>query len=135
MEPLRPKNQAFLPDLGSDEVIDYEKTRFDDAVQGVDVVFNTIGGDFQERSWKVLNKGGILVSIVQPPSAELAAKYRVRAEMLGSEPSAAQLVEIAKLVDAGRAKTIVERVLPLAESRQAHEVSEKGISAAKSSRS
>ena len=120
------KNEAFLRELGTDEVVDYEKTRFDDVVEGVEVVFDTIGGDTQERSWRVLNKGGILISIVQPPAAELAAKYGVRAEMLGMQPNSAQLAEIAKLVDSGHVKLFVERVLPLSEARQAHELSEKG---------
>jgi NADPH:quinone reductase-like Zn-dependent oxidoreductase len=120
------KNQSFLRELGTDEPIDYEKTRFEDAVQGVDMVFDTIGGDTQERSWQVLNKGGILVSLVQPPPAELAAKYGVRAEMLGMQPSSGQLAEIAKLVDSGHLKIVVERVLALSEARQAHELSEKG---------
>ncbi|PWT85191.1 MAG: NADPH:quinone reductase [Acidobacteria bacterium] len=120
------KNQAFLRELGTDEPIDYERTRFEDAADGADVVFDTIGGDTQERSWKVLNKGGILVSIVQPPAAELAAKYGVRAEMLGMQPNSAQLAEIAKLVDSGHANVVVQNVLPLSEARQAHELSEQG---------
>ena len=120
------KNQAFLRELGTDEPIDYENTGFDDAVEGVDVVFDTIGGDIQERSWKVLNKGGILVSIVQPPAAELAAKYGVRGEVLYMQTNSAQLTEIAKLIDSGHVKVVVQRVLPLSEARQAHELSEKG---------
>jgi len=72
------KNQALLRELGTDEPIDYGTTRFDDVVRGVEVVFDTVGGDTQERSWKVLNKGGILVSIVPPPPpAELAAPNMV----------------------------------------------------------
>jgi NADPH:quinone reductase-like Zn-dependent oxidoreductase len=120
------KNQAFLRELGTDEPIDYENTGFDDAVEGVDVVFDTIGGDIQERSCEVLNKGGILVSIVQPPAAELAAKYGVRAEVLYMQTKSAQLTEIAKLIDSGHVKVVVQRVLPLSEARQAHELSEKG---------
>lgn len=120
------KNQGFLRDLGVDETIDYQKKRFEEIVQDVDVVFDTIGGETQERSWKVLNKGGILVSIVQPPSTDLAAKYGVRAEFISMQPSSLVLTEIAKLVDAGRIRTAVENVLPLAEARRAHELSEKG---------
>jgi NADPH:quinone reductase-like Zn-dependent oxidoreductase len=120
------KNQAFLRELGTDDPIDYEKMRFDDVVDGVDLVFDTIGGDTQERSWKVLKKGGVLISVVQPPAAELVAKYGVHAEMLGMQPNSAQLAEIAKLVDSGQVKVVVERVLPLFEARQAHELSEKG---------
>ena len=67
------RNQSFLRELGVDEAIDYEKTGFEDVVHDVDVVLDTIGGDTQNRSWKVLKKGGILVSIISPPSAEEAA--------------------------------------------------------------
>ena len=69
-----------------------------------------------------MNKGGILVSIVQPPPAQLAAKYGVRAEMLGSEASSEQLEEIARLVDSGHVKPVVENVFALAEARRAHEL-------------
>ena len=117
------KNQALLRELGTDEPIDYGETRFDDVVRGVEVVFDAVGGDTQERSWKVLNKGGILISIVAPPPpAQLAAKYGVRAEMLGSQTRSAQLAEITELVDSGRVKPVVENVFPLAEARRAHEL-------------
>ena len=120
------KNQGFLRELGVDEAIDYEKTRFEDVVRDVDVVLDTIGSEVQERSWKVLKKGGILISIVAPPSAEQAAKYGVRAPMFQSHPGSADLVEIAKLVDSGRVKTFVDTVLPLAEARRAQELSAHG---------
>ena len=120
------KNQAFLRELGVDEAIDYEKTRFEDVIRDVDVVLDTIGGEVQERSWKVLKKGGILVSVVGPPNAEQAAKYGVRAAMFQMHPGSADLVEIARLVDSGRVKTVVDTVLPLADARRAHELSAKG---------
>jgi NADPH:quinone reductase-like Zn-dependent oxidoreductase len=65
-------NHDFLRDLGADEIIDYTKTRFEDAVHDTDMVFDTIGGDTRKRSWQVLKKGGILVSIISPPSVEEA---------------------------------------------------------------
>ncbi len=120
------RNQAFLGDLGVDKAIDYQKTRFEDVVHDADVVLDTIGGDTQERSFKALKKGGVLVSIVQPPSQELAAKYGVRALFYGSHPSSSDLTEIARLIDSGNVKTVVETVLPLAEARRAHKLSESG---------
>lgn len=121
------KNQAFLRELGVDEAIDYEKTRFEDVAHDVDVVLDTIGGEVQERSWKVLKKGGSLVSVVGPPNAEQAAKYGVRALFyVLSHNSSADLVEIAGLVDSGRVKTVIDTVLPLAEARRAHELSAQG---------
>ena len=120
------RNQAFLRELGVDRAVDYQETRFEDVVRDVDVVLDTIGADTQERSFKVLKKGGILVSIVQPPSPELAAKYGVRALFYGSHPSSSNLAEIARLIDSGKVKTVVDTVLPLSDARRAHELSETG---------
>ncbi len=116
-------NADFLRELGADEVIDYNQTRFEDVVQNVDVVFDTIGGDTQQRSWGVLKKGGILASVVPPPPDEdVARAHSVRGQFVASHPSWSQLAEIARLIDAGRVKTIVDTVLPLASARRAHEL-------------
>jgi NADPH:quinone reductase-like Zn-dependent oxidoreductase len=120
------RNLSLLRELGVDKTVDYQKTRFEDVVRDVDVVLDTIGGDTQERSFKALKKGGILVSIVQPPSQELATKYGVRALFYGAHPSSSDLTEIARLIDSGKVKTVVETVLPLAEARHAHELSQTG---------
>lgn len=120
------KNQTFLRELGVDQAVDYQKTRFEEVVREVDAVLDTVGGETQERSFKVLKKGGILVSLVQPPSPELATKYGVRALFYGAHASSSDLAEIAKLIDAGKVKPVVETVLPLAEARRAHELSETG---------
>ena len=55
------RNHDFLLQLGVDQAVDYDVERFDEVVQPVDVVFDTIGGDTQERSWKVLKRGGVLL--------------------------------------------------------------------------
>jgi NADPH:quinone reductase-like Zn-dependent oxidoreductase len=120
------RNQAFLRELGVDEPIDYEKNRFEDLVHDLDVVLDTLGGDTQNRSWKVLKKGGILVSIVASPSPEEAAKHGVRSAFFSAHPSSSQLSEIAKLIDAGKLKPVVETVLPLSDARRAHELNETG---------
>ncbi len=91
------RNQAFLRELGVDEPIDYEKTRFEDVLHDVNVVLDPIGGDTQKRSWKVLKKGGILVSIVAPPSADEAAKHGVRSAFLSAQGGSSLLAELAKL--------------------------------------
>jgi NADPH:quinone reductase-like Zn-dependent oxidoreductase len=120
------RNHDLVQTLGAAEVIDYETTRFEDVVHEVDVVFDTIGGDTQTRSWQVLKKGGILVSILGPPSAKEATAHGVRQASVFVQPSAAQLTELAKLVDSGKLKPIVETVLPLSEARRAHELSQAG---------
>jgi len=120
------RNQSLLGELGVDKAVDYNKAPFEDVVRDVEVVLDTIGGDTQERSFEVLKKGGILVSIVQPPSEELAAKHGVRAVFYGAHPSSSDLAEIAKLIDSDKVKPVVETVLPLAEARRAHELSQSG---------
>ena len=120
------QNQEYLKQLGVDEPVDYRKTRFEDVARNVDVVFDTQGGETQQRSWQVLKRGGVLVSIVQQPSQEEAAKYGAKAVFLGRQPNAQQLVEFARLADAGKLKTSVDAVMPLAEARRAQELSQTG---------
>jgi NADPH:quinone reductase-like Zn-dependent oxidoreductase len=110
--------------LGANEVIDYQTVKFEDVARDVDVVLDTIGGDTQQRSWKVLKQGGILVSIVSPPSANTAREYGVRHAFVFIEPDPAVLAEMAKLVDAGKLRAVVETVLPLAEARRGQEISQ-----------
>jgi NADPH:quinone reductase-like Zn-dependent oxidoreductase len=117
--------------FGADEVVDYRKTKFEDVVRGVDVVFDTIGSDTQERSWKVLKAGGVLVSIVQPPSQEKAAAHGVRGIFVRQKANGEQLATIAGLVVSGKVKANIETVLPLREARKAQELSEKGHSGGK----
>jgi NADPH:quinone reductase-like Zn-dependent oxidoreductase len=117
-------NQAFLLELGVDEPIDYTNTRFEDEASDVDVVLDTIGGETQTRSWIVLKKGGILVSIVGQPAVEEAAKHGLRAAFVSAHADSFLLAELARLTDSGKLKPIVETVLPLSEARRAHELNE-----------
>jgi NADPH:quinone reductase-like Zn-dependent oxidoreductase len=115
-------NHDFLSQLGADEIIDYNKTQFEAVAQQVDVVFDTIGGDTQERSWATLKPGGMLVSVVQPPSNERADALGVRASMVGAYPDPAILAEVVSLVNAGKLKPYVSKVFPLSEARKAQEM-------------
>jgi NADPH:quinone reductase-like Zn-dependent oxidoreductase len=120
------KNQELLRELGVDEPIDYTKQKFEDVARDVDLVLDLIGGETQERSWSVLKNGGVLLSLVQPPSVEKAKALGVRAAFVAGHPSGAQLAEIAHLIDSRKLKPIVERILPLLEVRRAHELSQSG---------
>lgn len=120
------KNRDYVRDLGADEVIDYTSTRFEDVVHDVDVVFDTIGGDTQQRSWKVLKKGGILVSTLTTPSQEEAKAHGARGIHIYVQPNQKQLTEIAWLVESGKFRSLLEVVLPLSEARKAHELSQTG---------
>jgi NADPH:quinone reductase-like Zn-dependent oxidoreductase len=120
------KNQDLLRELGVDEPIDYTQQRFEDVGRNIDIVLDTLGGETQERSWSVLKKGGVLVSLVQPPSEEKAEELGVRAAIIGAQPNGAQLARIAKIIDAGQLAPVIDRILPLSEVRRAHELSQSG---------
>jgi NADPH:quinone reductase-like Zn-dependent oxidoreductase len=101
--------------LGADEVIDHTTTPFADAVDQVDLVFDTAGGDRLDRSPAVVRQGGRLVSVaVEPPKAPgLSSVYFV------VEPSREQLIALADLVDAHGLRPTVDAVFPLDEARRA----------------
>ena len=125
------KNLALVRSLGADEVIDYKSQKFEEIVKDVDVVFDTIGGETQERSWSVLNQDGILVSIVSQPSEEAAAKHEVRSAFIFIEPNAEILTQIAELVDEGKVRPVIGAEFALADIAKAHELSESGHSMGK----
>jgi NADPH:quinone reductase-like Zn-dependent oxidoreductase len=115
---------AFLDRLGVDEAIDYTAVHFEDVVKEADVVLDAVGGETQKRSWTVLKPGGVLVSLVEPPSEETAAAHGVRVAMVATRANASQLTELAGLVSSGALEPFVSTVLPLAEVREAHRLSE-----------
>ncbi len=118
-------NADFVKGLGADEVIDYRQTDFTH-MRHVDAVLDTLGGEVQERSWQVIKPFGVLVSIVSQPSVETAESLNIRHAFVHLKPDGALLAGIAKLVDTGKIKSPVETVLPLAEARQAQELSQSG---------
>ncbi len=120
------KNQELLRELGADETIDYTRQRFEDVARNIDIVLDPVGGDTQERSWQVLKKGGFLLSVVQPPSADKAKALGIQATFVASQPNGAELAKIAELIDASDLKPIVNRILPLSEARRAHELGQTG---------
>ena len=73
-----------------------------------------------------MKSGGIIVSTVSPPDAGIATSHSVRSAYFGAQAIAAQLSEIAALIDAGQVKTVVETVLPLQEARLGYEMLQEG---------
>jgi NADPH:quinone reductase-like Zn-dependent oxidoreductase len=114
------RNAPFLRDLGADEVIDYTTTRFEDKVRDVDLVLDAVGGDTLERSWSVVKRGGVLVTVAGEVSPDKAATHGVRGVFFIVEPNSSQLIQIARLIDAGSIRPIVEVVLPLSRARDAY---------------
>jgi NADPH:quinone reductase-like Zn-dependent oxidoreductase len=114
-------NAQHVGALGAESIVDYTATRFEDVVRDVDIVFDAVGGETIARSWPVLVKGGVLVSVVQPPPARDALQFGVRAAFLVVRPDRDQLIRIGQLVDEGKLRPCVESVFPLADGRRAYE--------------
>lgn len=115
----RPEDQDFVKQLGADEVIDYEQQRFEDVLHDYDAVFDTVGGETYNRSFQVLKRGGIVISMVEKPSQALMSEYGVTALPMASNVSTATLTRLAEVVNNGTIKPQVDRVFALEEAAQA----------------
>ncbi len=122
---------AFARSLGADEAIDRKTERFESRLRDIDVVFDLIGDDTQERSWAVLKKGGVLVSTVQEPSQEKASAIGVRATRYTAEPRADQLREIDALIQSGTVRPVVARTFAYGDAKEALRGLEEGHGAGK----
>lgn len=109
----------FVKGLGADEVIDYKTQSFETLLKDFDAVFDTVGGAVTEKSFQVLKKGGVLVSMLGQPSAQLAQKYGVTALGQNTKTDAPNLKRLAGLVDSGKIKVHIDREFPLEEVSQA----------------
>ncbi len=118
-------NLDYVRSLGADEGLDYQAAPFESVVHDLDIVIDTVGGDLAQRSIKVLKPGGLYVTVAGMMPKDLGKAEGVRAERGGRAPSSA-LREISKLVDAKQVWPTVGKVFPLAEARQAQELSKTG---------
>ncbi|MFB7619739.1 NADP-dependent oxidoreductase [Kitasatospora sp. NPDC056181] len=123
-----PKHE-LLRELGADELIDYRTEDFT-AVEPVDLVFDTLGGDTAVRSLATLKPGGQLITIALTSApadlAEQADARGVRAYPLLVEADQAGMQAIADLVTAGRLRAVVEAVFPLSQAAKGHELGDTG---------
>lgn len=114
-------NQDFLKEMGADQAIDYTKTKFEDVVKDVDVVLDAVGEDTLARSYGVVKKGGIIVSITDDPDKAALDAHGIRGTSISAVPKANVLEELARLIDAKKIRPVVSQVLPLAETAKAHQ--------------
>jgi NADPH:quinone reductase-like Zn-dependent oxidoreductase len=124
----------FLRGLGVDELIDYTTTDFAEAVRDVDVVIDTIAGEYGSRSLKTLRRGGTLISLNGPLAADVlaeAAALGVTADFMLVEPDHAGMLAIAELVERGKLRPEIAADVPLADAAKAHELGETGRTAGK----
>jgi NADPH:quinone reductase-like Zn-dependent oxidoreductase len=114
-------NQEFLKQLGADVAIDYSKTKFEDVARDVDVVLDSVGEDTLKRSYGVVRKGGIIVSIVDDPDPAALAAHGIRGTSMRAAPRAEVLEQLARLIESKKVTPIVSQTWPLAEAAKGHE--------------
>jgi NADPH:quinone reductase-like Zn-dependent oxidoreductase len=119
------RNEELVRSLGADEFIDYKTQTFEQIVQDMDVVFDTVGGETFQRAFHTLKKNGAMVTIVAFPADE-AERFGVRVERSFTVPNATALEAITQLVEAGKVVPQIDSVFPFADIKQALELSESG---------
>ena len=118
------QNVDFVRSLGAQTVIDYTKTRVEDEVHEVDLVFDTVGGAALESAWPTLKRGGTLVSIAGQPDEARARELGVRAARFSAQVDSELLSTFARLIVEGQVKAIVGEVFSLDEAGKAQELSQ-----------
>jgi len=113
-------NAGFVRDLGAAQVVDYRTSRFEQQVEGVDVVFDTVGGEVLQRSWTVLKPGGRMVTVAA--DEEGRADARSKAAFFIVEPNQKQLSLIADLLQSGTLRTFVDTAVPMTLAPEAYTV-------------
>jgi NADPH:quinone reductase-like Zn-dependent oxidoreductase len=122
---------GLLRELGAAECIDYREGDPLSAVrethpEGIDAVFDLMGGETLSRSGEVLRRGGRVVSIIQPPDYSAFAGQEIAAFYVFVLPDGDQLRALATLAEGGEIVVPVDRVLSLGEAAAAHRLIEEG---------
>lgn len=109
----------YAKSLGADEVIDFKTQKFEEMLSDFDAVFDTAGGEVTDKSFKVLKKGGIIVSMTGAPSNDLAKKYGVVAIGQNTDGNRERLDRLRELVESGKIKPQVDKVFAIDEVKEA----------------
>lgn len=144
------RGRALVERLGADEVIDYRAVDFWKVLHGYDCLYDVFGGKSLDEGFKILRRGGRVVSLNGTPNARFGKaqhlgfwkteafraaslpltlrekRYGVTYNMIFVRPDARQLAVLAGLYEEGRLVPVVDKVFPLAEAQQALDYSQSG---------
>ncbi|QWH18570.1 NADP-dependent oxidoreductase [Bacillus mycoides] len=142
--------ENLVKSLGADEIINYKKEKFEDILKNYDAVFDTLGGTTLEKSFDIIKSEGNIVSVSGMPNARfgkefgsgffktllfslaskkltaLEKKHNAQYSFLFMKPSGDQLRIIAKYIESGQIKPIIDRIFPFEDTQKAMEYSESG---------
>jgi NADPH:quinone reductase-like Zn-dependent oxidoreductase len=109
----------FVRGLGADEAVDYRSEKFEERLSDIDLVYDLIAGETQERSFKVLKHGGALISTLQEPDKAKALYKNIHIAHYMAKPDAYELKQIADLLRAGKIKPIIAATFRLEQAARA----------------
>jgi NADPH:quinone reductase-like Zn-dependent oxidoreductase len=112
-------DKQFVQELGADQVIDYKTQTFEDLLHDYDAVFDTVGDETYRRSFKVIKKGGVIVSMLDQPDSELMNQYGVKAIFQFTQADRERLTKLAQWVDENNIRVNVEKTFLLDEAGDA----------------
>jgi alcohol dehydrogenase len=112
-------DKEFVQKLGADQVIDYKAQNFEDILRDYDAVFDTVGGETYRRSFKVLKKGGTIVSMLEQPNSELMNQYGVKALVQFTQANRQLLTKMAEWVDQNNIKVNIDKTFSIDEAANA----------------
>jgi len=116
----------FVRSLGADTAFDYKTEKFEDKLSDIDLVYDLIAGETQERSYQVLKHRGALISTLQEPDKAKALYKNLTIARYTTKPDARELAQIAALIEQGRIKPVIHAVYPLADVAKAEQVLDQG---------
>jgi alcohol dehydrogenase len=111
----------FVKSLGADEVIDYKQQDFSRTLKDYDAVFDTVGGETNSKSYRILKPGGSLVSMVAKPDEDLVKKHSIKYTAQFSQVTTERLTKLAGLFDNATLKPEIDKVFPLDQAAEALE--------------
>ncbi|NWL88139.1 NADPH:quinone reductase [Paenibacillus sp. 79R4] len=144
------KGDELVKSLGADLIINYKKENFEEILTGYDAVFDTLGGEALEKSFRILKPGGQIVSISGLPNARFGKetkagwlktaifsiasrkikaqekKSQTRYHFLFMKPSGEQLMVIKGFMEGGLIRPVIDKVYPLKDTEQAFHYLESG---------
>jgi NADPH:quinone reductase-like Zn-dependent oxidoreductase len=112
-------DKRFVQELGANEVIDYKSQNFEDLIHDYDAVYDTVGGQTYTKSFKVLKKGSIIVSMLEQPNSGLMKQFGVRAIFQLTQVNKDRLTQVAKWIDQNNIKVNIDKTFSLDDTAKA----------------
>jgi len=112
-------DRDYVKSLGADKVVDYKNEDFQTLIKDYDAAFDTVGGETTTKSFSVLKKGGVLVSMKGEPDKTLAQSHEVVGIGQNTKTNTDHLNRVKELVESEKIKPQVDRVFTLNQIKEA----------------